>query len=222
MPTTATPPIDLVVFDLGGVLVRAARSFEEACVIAGRPDLPLLRDADFLAAHLEIISAYMLGRTSTEDYDAAVAEASGGLLSPAEAHRILRAWCVEEYPGVAGVLEQIEACGVRTAVLSNTNAAHWELVADGPTAREAYPAIARTHEQFASHLLGLAKPDRAIFAAVEARTGVEASRILFFDDVAANVEGARAAGWHAEQIDHLQPSTAPQLLAHLRAYAVIA
>ena len=36
--------IDLVVFDLGGVIVRAARSFEEACALAGCGELALARD----------------------------------------------------------------------------------------------------------------------------------------------------------------------------------
>ena len=135
--------------------------------------------------------------------------------------RILDAWVAAEYPGVAAVLDAIEASGVRTAVLSNTNAAHWALIAESEAARAAYPSVSRHHHLFLSHRLGLTKPDPAIFAAVEAATGIDAARVLYFDDVLPYIEAARAHGWHAEQIDHLVDSTAPQLLAHLRRHGVI-
>ena len=215
-------PIHLVVFDLGGVLVRAARNFEEACALAGCEDLPLARDDVFLGRHAQSIAEYMAGRISTEEYTRACEEASGGLLTRSEARRILDAWVDSEYPGVAEVLDAIEACGVRTAVLSNTNAAHWALVAEGPEATSAYPSVGRHHHIFASHLVGMTKPDAALFAAVEAATGVEAAHILYFDDVLPYIQAARARGWQAEHIDHLVDSTAPQLLGHLRGHGVIA
>ena len=45
------------------------------------------------------------------------------------------------------------------------------------------------------------KPDAAIFGAVEDATGRRGDEILFFDDLPANVEGARAHGWRAVLID---------------------
>jgi putative hydrolase of the HAD superfamily len=209
------------VFDLGGVIVRAARSFEEACALAGCGELPLARDAAFLGRHAPLIAAYMAGRIGTDTYTRACEDASGGALTRAEARRILDAWVGGEYPGVAAVLDAIEARRVRTAVLSNTNAAHWALIADGDAARAAYPSVSRHQHLFLSHQLGLAKPDPAIFAAVEATAGVDAAHILYFDDVLPNIEAARARGWQAEQIDHLVDSTAPQLIVHLRTHGVI-
>jgi putative hydrolase of the HAD superfamily len=47
--------------------------------------------------------------------------------------------------------------------------------------------------------LGVAKPDPAFFAAAARRIAAEPSSILFIDDSAENVEGARAAGLAAEQ-----------------------
>ncbi|MFA7297811.1 MAG: HAD family phosphatase [Dehalococcoidia bacterium] len=216
-----TPPIHLVVFDLGGVIVRAARSFEEACVLAGCGESPLVTDEAFLGRHAQAIAEYMAGRISTDAYVEACEQASDGRLTRAEARRILDAWVEPEYPGVAAVLDAIEAAGVRTAVLSNTNAAHWALIAEGD-AREAYPSVHRHAHIFASHLVGLTKPDPALFAAVEDATGVDAAHILYFDDVLPNIEAARARGWQAEHINHLVESTAPQLLAHLRRHGVIA
>ena len=42
------------------------------------------------------------------------------------------------------------------------------------------------------------KPDPAIYRICESRMGLPPSRLVFFDDCPANVEGARALGWQAE------------------------
>jgi putative hydrolase of the HAD superfamily len=49
-----------------------------------------------------------------------------------------------------------------------------------------------------SAALGVCKPDRVFFTGAQARMGVTvAQSILFVDDAAANVDGARMAGWRA-------------------------
>ncbi|MBM3650460.1 MAG: HAD-IA family hydrolase [Alphaproteobacteria bacterium] len=49
-----------------------------------------------------------------------------------------------------------------------------------------------------SAALGVCKPDRVFFTNAQARMGVAAAQsILFVDDSAANVDGARACGWRA-------------------------
>ena len=49
-----------------------------------------------------------------------------------------------------------------------------------------------------SAALGVCKPDRVFFTNAQARMGVTvAQSILFVDDTAANVDGARACGWRA-------------------------
>jgi putative hydrolase of the HAD superfamily len=49
-----------------------------------------------------------------------------------------------------------------------------------------------------SAALGVCKPERVFFTNAQARMGVTvAQSILFVDDAAANVDGARAAGWRA-------------------------
>jgi putative hydrolase of the HAD superfamily len=49
-----------------------------------------------------------------------------------------------------------------------------------------------------SAALGVCKPDRVFFTTAQARMGVSAAQaILFVDDRAANVDGARMAGWRA-------------------------
>jgi putative hydrolase of the HAD superfamily len=49
-----------------------------------------------------------------------------------------------------------------------------------------------------SAALGVCKPERVFFTNAQARMGLQNSRaILFVDDTAANVDGARMAGWRA-------------------------
>ncbi|MBM3619111.1 MAG: HAD-IA family hydrolase [Alphaproteobacteria bacterium] len=49
-----------------------------------------------------------------------------------------------------------------------------------------------------SAALGVCKPDRVFFTNAQQRMGVNTARsIAFFDDSAANVDGARACGWRA-------------------------
>ena len=80
-------------------------------------------------------------------------------------------------------------------VFSNTNAAHmaaWTAM---------YPALVGAFDGvFTSHELGLRKPERAAFERVCALIGQPASSVLFFDDLAENVAGARAAGLQAVQV----------------------
>jgi putative hydrolase of the HAD superfamily len=65
-----------------------------------------------------------------------------------------------------------------------------------------------------SYDLGVAKPDPAFFSRAAERIGAEVASILFIDDTARNVAGARAAGLHAEQWDFAQGhDTLGELLA---------
>jgi 2-haloacid dehalogenase len=43
----------------------------------------------------------------------------------------------------------------------------------------------------------VAKPDPAIYAITEARTGRAGAQLFFTDDNPANIAAARARGWHA-------------------------
>ena len=77
-------------------------------------------------------------------------------------------------------------------LFSNTNAAHYAYFS-----RRYHEALAPLTRLFVSHEMRLRKPDRAAFEHVAREIGVEPAGILFFDDLAVNVEGARAAGMEA-------------------------
>jgi epoxide hydrolase-like predicted phosphatase len=80
--------------------------------------------------------------------------------------------------------------GLKAGILSNS----------GPGAREAervWGFEEMTDDIVYSHEVGLGKPDPEVYELTAVRLGVAPDEIVFLDDVPANVDAARAAGWHA-------------------------
>ncbi|MEZ4553991.1 MAG: HAD-IA family hydrolase [Dehalococcoidia bacterium] len=210
------PRFDIVVFDLGGVLVQTAQSWAQAHELAGLPPHAIANDPAFERGRSQLAHAYQIGVIGTPEYFDGAAAASRGAYTPAEVARLHHAWSRSEYQGVAEVLDAIDASGAATGALSNTNPAHWARL-DGTSE---YPNVARLRHRHASHLLRVAKPDAGAYERFCTETGFEPTRVLFFDDGPANVEAARRAGWTAYLVDPHAP-TAPQLLHLLRHEGVI-
>jgi FMN phosphatase YigB (HAD superfamily) len=219
--TTSNGDIRIVCFDWGGVLLRIVRTWPEACERAGLDVRGESGTTEWGARRRPVAHAYQQGRLTCEEFHARLSESMGGLYSPEEVRRIHDAWLIEEYPGVDGVVDRLLALPhIETALLSNTNHGHWARQA--PVAGDTmphFPTAARLKHRHASHLLRLAKPGVEIYWAFERLTGASGAQILFFDDLAENVETARSLGWRAEQIDHLG-ETAAQIETHLRTHGV--
>jgi len=78
---------------------------------------------------------------------------------------------------------------------SNTNASHMSVWS------QRFPRVVGAFDRiFVSHQLGLRKPDRAAFDRVCALIGKAAGSVLFFDDLADNVQAARDAGLQAVRV----------------------
>jgi glucose-1-phosphatase len=206
--------IQLVCFDLGGVLIRICRTWAEGCAAAGLAVRgEHIIDAISINGRREISQRYQLGDLGCEAYFEALSQAGHGLYSPAEIERIHHAWLLHEYAGVAGVIDRIHAAGMATAALSNTNHAHWVRMPE-------FPAVMKLQRRLASHELRLAKPDEAIYREAERLLGVRGARILFFDDLAENIDAARGVGWNAVHINHTG-DPAQQIEAALEAHHVL-
>lgn len=91
------------------------------------------------------------------------------------------------------MLDFVETLAAQRRVLlfSNTNHEHWSFLVDATGGR-----LGRL-EAYLSHELGLMKPTPSAFVAVAERAGLDPRRTLFIDDIEANVEGARQAGFLA-------------------------
>jgi len=210
----------MVVFDLGGVLVRICRSWQEACAAAGEPYFELVRSEEQMAKRKALTKLHEAGQVRCEAFFEQLAETTAGLYSVAQVRRVHEAWLLALYPGVAELIEEIHRSGLATGVLSNTNRAHWDVLV-GQTAaaqnRSHYAALGLVQTPHASHLLGCGKPDVAIFKAFEVATGRVGygEQTLFFDDLPENVAGAVSAGWQSTHIDHAGDTSA-QMRADLR------
>lgn len=209
--------VDLVVFDIGGVLVQAGRTWADDLKRAGFSLSPTWLGQ--FEARLRTLPRRSVGAIDSERYHLLFAEASDGVFTPEDARRITEASLIAEYPGIATVFDELDSAGVATAVLSNANDAEWARLFPDRVPPE-FPALLRARHRFSSHLLGVQKPDVRAFREVERVTGCSGEAILFFDDRAENVVASRQLGWTAELIDHTG-DTAAQLLSLLRQHAVI-
>ncbi len=212
--------VKIVVFDLGGVVVRICRSLKEAgerCGIAVRDeDITPERRAERRAIHAE----YERGRIGCEEFFVAIARTTGGKYTPEQFRAMHMSWIIDEYAGVSELIDDLHGAGIQTGVLSNTNASHWGqmqgLATDGRVVVPKFPTTTKPMHRHASHLFGLAKPEVAIYQEFARRTGSAPGEIVFFDDLPENVAAARGAGWTSHVVDHMG-DTAGQMREYLRA-----
>ena len=99
-----------------------------------------------------------------------------------------------EMPGMAAMLAR---AGARLPLyaFSNTNGAHVEHFS-----RAYADVLGHFREIYLSSAIGLRKPEAAAYDHVVKAIGVPASRIVFFDDSADNIAGARAQGLTAVHV----------------------
>lgn len=95
-------------------------------------------------------------------------------------------------PAMTARIRRLRAAGIRCALATNQQDVRVAYMRTMPD----YDGV--FDEQFYSSELKLAKPDPAFFATIVERLAVPAGEVLFVDDVARNVSGAREAGIHAE------------------------
>ncbi len=184
----AQPEIDVVLFDLGGVL------FDFAGVDAMR-GLSGIDDHDELWRRwLECrwVRAFERGDCSPEAFAAGVVDDWNLAITPAEYLDSFRSWLRGPLEGADDLVSETRRA-VRVGCLSNTNRLHWQEF------EQQWGLPDRFDAHFLSFELGAVKPDREIFDRVAAALDVERGRVLFLDDNAINVEGARAAGLRAER-----------------------
>lgn len=176
--------VEVVVFDMGGVLVRLG-------------SLPSLlgvdqRAEDFWPQWLSspAVRQFERGGSSPESFARELVEELTLDLTPEEFLANFSRFPTGLFPNAVELVGKV-AERYRTAVLSNTNALHWEGQADA----EVIQALCQ--ETYLSYRLGLLKPDEGIYLQVADDLGVHPQQIVFLDDNQINVDGARAAGWNA-------------------------
>lgn len=186
------PRIRQVLFDFDGVLARYRHEVRIAHLAAHAGCAHERVREVLFASGLE--TEYDSGRLDTATYLGRLGDGLGAAVDEA-------AWIASRLAGSTAddsVLERVAAlrADVPLAVLSNNGALMAQAIP-----RVVAPLAARFGDRvLCSGGLRMRKPDPATFAHALGLLGWEAETTLFVDDLFANVQGARAAGLHAETV----------------------
>lgn len=195
-----------IIFDLGGVLIdldmpRCLESFRAL----GADPLVLLQPSaesnqqgrakatlcDGLVAN-GAMDLYQTGDISTEQF---VAGIQHYCMPGTTAEQVLDAWneCLLTIPTYKlEFIHELKSQGYHIHLLSNTNDAHWQHIADryfGGKPEDYFDTL------FLSQEMHMSKPNDNIFLAVLDRLGAKADECLFIDDTQANVDAAQTLGY---------------------------
>jgi putative hydrolase of the HAD superfamily len=182
-------PFEIVLFDLGGVLIQVG-GVGPMRELSGIDTDEELWTRWLACRWVRLLEA---GRCGTEEFAAGVVADWELQVSTAEFLTAFGGWQGEPYAGAEELVAEVGGAA-RLGFLSNTNAFQWGLHFDG------LPLIDAFEYRFLSFELGLVKPDRAIFEAVATHLPTEPQRVLFLDDNAVNVESAAACGFAARHV----------------------
>ena len=180
----ATQPIRVVLFDVGGVLVQLSGVATVLGWVADR-----WTPAELWQRWLRspAVRAFETGRCDADTFAAdLVAELELGV-EPALFLESFAGWPSGLYPGAHELVARIPG-HITRALLSNSNALHWDRVIDD------FGLGTLFEHRFVSHLTGRIKPDRDAFEHVVSTLGCDAGSIFFLDDNLMNVEAAHAVG----------------------------
>ncbi len=182
--TAAPRSYEIVLFDLGGVLVRVGGvgAMQALSGIDGEDEIwrrwltsPWVRD-------------FERGRCTPDAFAAGiVAEWELAVTSEVFLDRF-RAWPEALHDGAVELVRDV-AEGCRVGCLSNTNEVHWADQASRWGFGELFEVA------FLSHQLDMVKPDAEIFLHVAGMLRLDPGRILFLDDRSDNVEQATSVGF---------------------------
>jgi FMN phosphatase YigB (HAD superfamily) len=177
---------DALLFDLGRVVLDI--DFDRALAHWAR--CGGCEPAD-LVERFERGDVYMRHERGEIDDAAFFADVRRSLRIGISDQQILEGWnaiIVGEMAGIAPLLVRA-ARRLPLYVFSNTNRAH-----EAHFSRHFAEVLGHFHEIYLSSTIGHRKPEPAAFDHVVKAMGVPAQRIVFFDDLADNIEGARARG----------------------------
>jgi FMN phosphatase YigB (HAD superfamily) len=191
-PVLAPGSADALLFDLGRVVI----------------DIDFNKALDCWAGYAGCAPAQLAGRLKPDEnfrrhekgeiedaeFFAALRGSMGIDVTDAQFREGWNAIFTGEVPGIAPLLARA-ATRLPLYAFSNTNRPHVERIS------EIYGGVlGHFREIYLSSTIGLRKPDAAAYDHVVKAIGVPAERIVFFDDLAANIEGARVRGLIAVQV----------------------
>ena len=205
-PLLSPGSADALLFDLGRVVLDIDFNKVLACW-AGHAGCDTAQLVERFSSREEFFHRHETGEISDAEFFGALRASLGIGISDSQFLEGWNAIFAGEMPGIAPLLAR---AGKRLPLyaFSNTNGAHVEHFS------MAYAGVlGHFREIFLSSSIGLRKPNAAAFDHVVKAIGIPASRILFFDDSAENIEGARARGLTAVHVT--SPGDVAETLAAL-------
>jgi glucose-1-phosphatase len=192
-PPLLTPNLaDALLFDLGRVVLDVDFNRALACWAGHAGCEPAQLVAQF--APDDAFKRHERGESSDADFFASLRASLGINVTDAQFLEGWNAIFAGEMPDIADLLARA-ARRLPLYAFSNTNRAH-----EAHFSKHFADVLGHFQKLFLSSTIGLRKPDAAAYDHVVKAIGVPAERIVFFDDVAENIEGARARGLMAVHV----------------------
>ncbi len=201
-----TAAVELVLFDIGGVLGSNGWDHEQRSAAVERFHL----DADdFQYRHEETVGAFESGQISLDEYLDLTAMCDTPAFTREEFKSFMFAQSIA-WPDSIAVARELAATGVRMATLNNESAELNEHRIQSFGLRDVFPTF------FSSCWLGVRKPTLAIYTRVVGMTQADPSRTLFVDDRTQNLTPAIALGMRT-----IHFRSAEQLRGELKKHGVL-
>lgn len=183
--------VDLVIFDIGNVLIEWNPERHYDAVIGQKR-----REAMFAEVDLHGMNELV---DRGEDFRATIYDWAEKYPHWRDEIRMWHdSWIKLARPAIdhsVRLLRALRAHGVPVQALTNFG------IGSFAVAEAHYPFLKEFDLRHISGEMRLIKPDPQIYAAVEARCGFPASNILFADDRAENIAAAEARGWQGHLFD---------------------
>ena len=182
---------ELLLFDFGGVLVEFAGPKELGLHLRwpSTPETILKRWTE--CPHTD---EFERGKLTPDEWAGRFIHDWDVDLTPDAFLAKFTTWSRRVLPGARELLEELRS-RYRLAALSNSNQLHWERNTNELRIIDLFEFA------ISSHQVGLCKPDPEIYKIALERAKVSSpDAIVFFDDLAANVDAAKSVGLRAYQV----------------------
>jgi len=176
--------IDIILFDLGGVLVE----------MAGVPTMlqwtnNRLSESELWEAWLNSpsVRSFETGQSSADQFADDLIKEMSLPVGMTEFIDIFTKWPRGLFPGVSDLVNKLKKLKT-LACFSNSNELHWPRLMKDMGIEKMF------NYHFASHKIGKLKPDKESFEYVLKSLDCHPASVLFFDDNELNVSGAKEIG----------------------------
>ena len=182
---------EVLLFDLGGVLLDYAGVESLHALAKGRHGLEEIRRLWPKSPSLQRLET---GESTLDEFAPAFIGEWGLAIDPAAFLAEFGTWTLGPYDGALDLLAALSE-DFTLACLTNMNAAYWHRIRDDMGLGRHFGRC------FASHEIGLLKPDRRAYEHVTKELRCRPEAIAFFDDTLKNVAAARDCGLDAHHVE---------------------